>query len=66
MSQIPADEGWGKSADPLSPIPSFTPTQHTTHRAVIIDASGVLEIDLSALAVIDELVAEMAKQVDVT
>ncbi|GAB5037369.1 sulfate transporter [Nannochloropsis oceanica] len=31
-------------------------------KAVIIDASGVLEMDLSALAVIDELVSEMQKQ----
>lgn len=31
-------------------------------QAVIIDASGVLEMDLSALAVIDELVSEMQKQ----
>jgi MFS superfamily sulfate permease-like transporter len=29
---------------------------------VIIDASGVMEVDLSALAVIDELVTEMGKQ----
>lgn len=46
------------------PTPPALP-QHTPNRAVIIDASGVLEIDLSALAVIDELVAEMAKQVGV-
>ena len=31
-------------------------------KAVIIDASGVLEMDLSALAVIDELASEMQKQ----
>jgi anti-anti-sigma regulatory factor len=31
-------------------------------KAVIIDASGVLEVDLSALAVIDEMVAEMQRQ----
>ena len=31
-------------------------------KAVIIDASGVVETDLSALAVIDELVTEMGKQ----
>ena len=31
-------------------------------KAVIIDASGVLEMDLSALAVIDELISEMHKQ----
>ena len=31
-------------------------------RAVIIDASGVVEMDLAALCVIDELVTEMQKQ----
>jgi len=31
-------------------------------KAVIIDASGVLQLDLSALAVIDELLTEMKKQ----
>lgn len=31
-------------------------------KAVIIDAAGVADVDLSALAVIDELVSEMGKQ----
>jgi MFS superfamily sulfate permease-like transporter len=31
-------------------------------RAVVIDANGVVDMDLSALAVIDDLVAEVGKQ----
>jgi hypothetical protein len=31
-------------------------------KAVIIDASGVVEMDLAALAVVDELVTEMEKR----
>lgn len=38
------------------------PLIQPNHSAVIIDAAGVPEVDLSALFVIDELVTEMAKQ----
>ena len=46
----------------LSVRPSAALYIHTSNRAVIIDASGVSDVDLSALAVIDEVVSEMAKQ----
>ena len=34
----------------------------TQVKAVIIDAAGVVDVDLAALAVIDEVVTEMGKQ----